>query len=74
MTDMKAGDRVVIANPEDFLQPFRDRYKNRVGVVEKITLSYPSKKVLVAVRLLKRGNRGKEFVDTFSEKDLSLEK
>lgn len=74
--DFTVGDLVFCPDAERFLQPYRTRLKGRNGVVIEIApLDFPGKSHYsrfneVRVKWLKRGNRGKEFIDWMSPRDI----
>lgn len=62
------GQRVRVSNPDGFVSYFANRVRNRIGIVEDVfTPLGKYSRPRVKVRFLKRGNRGKEFIETMSE-------
>ena len=66
------GSRVRVINPDCFVSSFANKVRDRVGIVERVFKRQGSNTVLVRVRFLKRGNRGKEFIETMPDSFLEL--
>jgi hypothetical protein len=77
MTDIVQGSRVVFREDQlkYFQTAFAARLTNREGIVESVYTPIGMSRnppTRVRVRWLKRGNRGKEFIETHYVNDIRL--
>ena len=77
-TDFAVGELVFCPDTECFLQPYRTKLKGRNGIVIEISpldrsnQHHFSRLNEVRVKWLKRGNRGKEFIEWMSPRNIEV--
>lgn len=63
--ELKQGDAVQVARPDDYTKAFSSRVRDRAAVVVKVWTPLGGTSPKVRVRFGKRGGRGKEFEEIF---------